>query len=237
MGIHMQSMQTVLDAGKSVIMSVDHGLTKLTRTNFLKNLEMTLSGLIPVPYVVLVVGDESNKRLPGGSESFGVVNTDLDCMRDKDIKIALETMVYALDQLSVHGNYMSEISQEMMPPSPSYIVVIEAIYVIHSNVRTVRKPDDNMTAVSWRSLRLLLANPDEFVSHMRGIKRGLADLFMVDLIDAYKYHKLCQLLHVKKGNLILCYTPWLSLWSIGQYLNEKRSIRMVFLISYCIRVL
>lgn len=190
MGIHMHSIQTVLDAGKSVIMSVDHGLTKLTRTNFLKNLEMTLRGLIPVPYVVLIVGDETNKRLPGGSESFGVVNTDLDCMRDKDIKIALETMVYALDQLTVHSDYMSAISEEIMPPSPSYIVVIEAIYVIHSNVRTVRKPDDNMTAVSWRSLRLLLANPEEFVSHMRGIKRGSADIFMVELIDAYKKHKL-----------------------------------------------
>jgi hypothetical protein len=82
--------------------------------------------------------------MPGGSESFGVNNIDLDCMRDKDIKIGIESMVYALDQLLLLQNQMIIISQEIMPPSFSYVVVIEAIYIIHSNIRTVRKPDENI---------------------------------------------------------------------------------------------
>lgn len=215
MGLHLQSLQTVLDAQKSVIMNVDHGLTKLTRTNFLKNLDMTLNALVPKPFVIMIVGDEDNKRMPGGSESFGVNNIDLDLMRDKDIKIGLESMVYSCEQLTHHFDQMIATADEIVPPSFSYVVMIEALYIIHSNVRTVRRPDDNITAVSWRSLRLLLAHPQELITHLRSIKRGVADLPMCELVSAYVNHKYWPPVtgEERKGDMVLhCLSVFVEQW-------------------------
>lgn len=51
MGLSLLPMQSILDAQKNILMSVDQGITKLSRNNFLKNFEMHLNALQPRPKV------------------------------------------------------------------------------------------------------------------------------------------------------------------------------------------
>ena len=55
MGLDLLAMQAVLDAELSMIVSVDHGLTNMTRRNFLKNFEMHVNALSPRPQVICLL--------------------------------------------------------------------------------------------------------------------------------------------------------------------------------------
>ena len=68
-------MQRILDSGRSIIMSVDHGITRIMRDGFIRSFEIALAALLPKPYVILAVGDESNKvELP----NFSLLNISLE---------------------------------------------------------------------------------------------------------------------------------------------------------------
>lgn len=54
-------MQSILDSNKSIIMTVDHGITRITRDGFVRSLEIVMSALLPKPFFILVVGDEMNR--------------------------------------------------------------------------------------------------------------------------------------------------------------------------------
>lgn len=60
-GIDYKSMQDILDSGRSILMSVDHGMTRLARDSFMHALDVVMSALLPKPFVVLAVGDETNR--------------------------------------------------------------------------------------------------------------------------------------------------------------------------------
>jgi len=62
MGINVQVMQDIIDSHKSIIVTVDHGNSRLTRENFVRNFELCLNSLIPKPCVVFVIGDDLNRR-------------------------------------------------------------------------------------------------------------------------------------------------------------------------------
>lgn len=86
MGLCLQDMQAALDAKKSIIMTLDHGLSRMTRMGFLKSFEVTVRALIPNPFVVMAIGDDWNRRGSGGSH-YGASKPDLQNMRDCDIKV------------------------------------------------------------------------------------------------------------------------------------------------------
>ena len=98
-GVDTAAMQSVLDAQRSVVMSVEPGLTRDTRSSFLKKLDVSVKSLFPFPSVVLVLASEDNRMGSEGNHTFGVHSYDLQAMADGDIKIALEGMAHAVHQI------------------------------------------------------------------------------------------------------------------------------------------
>ena len=90
MGLDMRAMQDILDSKKNIIVNVDHGLTRLTRENFIRNFELNTQSLIPKPTIVLVIGDDINKKMTGFEHLYGVHGTDLDGCRDQDLKVFMQ---------------------------------------------------------------------------------------------------------------------------------------------------
>lgn len=174
MGLDLRSMQSVLDANKSIILSVDHGLTKLTRNNFIYNLEMTIKALIPNPYIIIAMGDDSNKRMLTGGITCGVHAFDLSCMRDRNLKIALEYLAGLIDELHkpVHYKLMQTLGNEVLPPSKAFVMVLEAIFLLQSNEKAYRIPDRTMAAASWRTTQRILTEPNLFLRYLKTLKRG-----------------------------------------------------------------
>lgn len=191
MGLCLNSMQSILDAGKNIIIMVDYGMTKITRSTFIKNYNLICKSLVPQPYSIFVVGDDENKRMPEGSTIYGVSNSDLIQMRDSDIKISLETMAYAIHQL-LTPEIKRKIEQRttlVVPPTPSFILVLEAVYIIQANHSRFQMPDNNISGVSWRTTQGLLQDTHTLVSQLKAVKRGRADSRLCEILRNYVTHR------------------------------------------------
>lgn len=191
MGIDLAEMQFILDAGKSIMLSVDHGLTKVTRSNFIKNYNVATKCLVPQPYSVFVLGEDNNRKSVKGNPRFGVSAVDITRMRDADIKICLETMAWILDEFLTPDirKRMESRASLIVPPSPSFLVVLEALFIAQSTHTRFLQPDKNVAAVSWRATQSLLQDPYNLVNQLRSVKRGKADFKLCDILVNYVNHR------------------------------------------------
>ena len=158
MGINMNSMQEVFDAKKCIIMSVDHGLTATTREAFVKNFDFISRCLVPQPYSIFVHGEDGNMRHPTGDPRFGVCRRDMTLLRDRDIKLSLEKMAYIRQELITDDirRRMELRANMILPPSPAYIVVLEALYIAQADHTRFQQPDRNISAISFRATQAIL---------------------------------------------------------------------------------
>lgn len=190
MGFDFHGMQHILDTGKCILMTVDHGLTRLTRDSFMRNMEINLKALNPTPVVVMAVGDERNKR--GVNNLEGVEKEDLICMRDGEIKVNLETLgriIWEFGQEDMRKLLLVR-GAEMLPPSRNFVLVAEAFFIVLSGQDNLFKtPDVLLTGSSWKLTRLLLLRPDELVAKARVIRRGVATIQQRECITQYIKHK------------------------------------------------
>ncbi len=194
MGIDFHSMQTVLDAGKCVLMYVDHGLTRVTRDSFLQNLEINVKALVPSPVVALAIGDELNQRGGcGDGEWFhGVDKADLAILRDGGLKASLESMSWVAHQISKPEirALLQNRASELVPQSKSFVFVMEALFVVLSGEDSHKSPDEGFAAVTWRATRRLLIEPRNIASAMLKYRRGGATLHTVEVLRKYLAHAL-----------------------------------------------
>ncbi|CAM9224005.1 unnamed protein product, partial [Ectocarpus fasciculatus] len=191
MGLDLAQMQDVLDARKSILMSVDYGMTRIARNNFLKLFETVTQALIPKPYIVFVSGDENNKRLPEGDQQFGVSRTDMAAMADSDIKTCLERLSW-LSSLMLSDQMrtaMIDQAQGTSAPSTSFIAVMEAFFIIQADHDRFRQPDYHIASVSWRATQVLLRDPVSLVLKLRAVKRGRASAHMCNVLMQYLSHR------------------------------------------------
>lgn len=189
-GLDVKSMQAVLDSGHSIIMSVDHGLTRLTRLNFIKNFDMCIHALIPNPFVVLAMGDEANRRVASGDPYFGVYKSDLNIMKDCDIKSSLEGMgmvIYEMQREEVAHHFQMTGSQ-IKPSSLSLVLVLEAIFVLLSTTDDSVSPDTAQAAASWRVTHTILLEPLRFAKKLKEIRRGRSSLRKCECLNQYLLH-------------------------------------------------
>ena len=155
------------------MMMVDQGITRQSRTNFVKSFEVTLRALIPNPNVIMLVGDDKNSR--GGTDHYGASKYDLQRSRDREIKVALEGMAWVTRQIESKDvqRVMSLRSKLVEPPSPSFVHVGEAFFCIQSNIDSIRLPDPNFIAMSWRFVSRLMSNPQKIADSLRDLRGDL----------------------------------------------------------------
>lgn len=205
MGFDSVAMQTILDSQNSIIMSVDHGLTRMTRDSFLRNLEVTLAALVPKPFVILAVGDEQNKRGMTGTE-FGVDKQDINLMRDKDIKICLEWMAWVtqeVQRLDLRVVWQLR-AAEVIPSSKPFVLVLEALFLILSDEDIHKSPDEILYGHSWRVTRKLLIEPNELSAKMSAIRRGRSFLRQRESVAQYVKHSLWPPLYGSERSSDIC---------------------------------
>lgn len=191
LGLDLTLMQDVLDAKKSIMMTVDHGLTRIARINFLKIFEAVTQALIPKPYIVFVSGDENNRRMPQGDQQFGVSRTDMAGMADSIIKTCLERLAW-LRTVMLNDDMrvaMIEQSQSASAPSTSFIAVMEAFFIIQADHDKFRQPDYHIASVSWRATQVLLRDPFALVTKLSAVRRGRASAHMCNVLMQYVSHR------------------------------------------------
>jgi hypothetical protein len=193
MGIDIHAMQHVLDSQKCVIMEVDPGLTRLSRDTFLQALEITTDALIPKPFVAIAMGDEDNKR--GGSgpagSYHGVEKHDLlHTLKDGRIKGAMEGKAWVIQELQRPDIRLAiqERAAQLVPASPSFGFVAEALFVTLSANDVYKSPDVNLAAMSWRVTRSMLIEPRHIIEKMKQMRRGAATLRSVECLQCYLDH-------------------------------------------------
>eukprot|EP01041_Mallomonas_annulata_P004421 gene4421-8802_t len=191
MGLDLTLMQSILDAKKSIIMSVDHGLTKITRENFIKNFELNVKALIPNPVVIFAMGDEGNMRSFTGETYHGVSVHDLTSMRDRTIKESMEMLAGILNQMLKIDiwHLMENRASLLLAPSVAYIIVLEALFIIQADHDNFRLPDHHMAAVSWKATQYLLKDPAVLVSHLLNVPRGKATSRLCLALNEYLKHR------------------------------------------------
>ena len=184
MGLNLYQMQTVLDANKSIILTVDHGLTQTSRQKFISEYSRICRCLVPRPYSIFALGDDSNCREENGNVKYGVSPRDMHEMIDSSIKCSLEKMSFILRRfLSPDIMKRMEARANMIDkPSPQYIICLEALFIAHSDHTRFRMPEDNIAAISYRSTQLLLSDPNSLVTTLRQLKRGKADKKLCEIL-------------------------------------------------------
>jgi hypothetical protein len=185
MGLDILAMQSVLDAKKCIMMMVDQGQTRQSRSNFVKSFEVTLRALIPNPSVIMLVGDDKNSR--GGTDHYGTEKHDLARMRDRDIKVAMEGMAWVTRQIESKEvqRVMTLRSKLVEPPSGSFVHVGEAFFCVQSQIDSIRLPDPNFIAMSWRFVSRLMGNPQKIADSLRELKRGASSLKFCQCVKEY----------------------------------------------------
>ena len=186
MGLCLQDMQAALDAKKSIIMTLDHGLCRMTRMGFLKAFEVTVRALIPNPFVVMAVGEDWNRR-GSGALHYGAQKFDLQNMRDCDIKAAMESMSWVIHEFQKPemSSIMLRLSAEIVPPSQAFVTVMEGFFIMQSGSEDFSSPDKNMSALSWRFTQRMLAEPRKLAEHLREFKRGTSTTRLVQCLARY----------------------------------------------------
>lgn len=175
-GFNVESMQAVLDANKNIILHVDHGLTRLSRDTFLKNFEITMQALIPQPAIVLVIGNESNRR--GLEVHYGAGKRDVQLMKDGDIKSGLETVAWIVSEFRKHEirSLMQKTSRLVFPPSEVFAFVLQAFFMVVSSDDNENDeyslPDETLAGVAWRATRKILLESWHIIERIEAIKRG-----------------------------------------------------------------
>lgn len=191
MGLNSDKIQAVLDSNHCVILHTDHGLTEMTRKDFMKNFDFTLRSLIPVPFVVMAIGNEENISSAAGGE-YGVNKRDIVLSRDKDIKGSLETMSYILLELKKPDivNKMLVQSTDVVPSSPSMVLVLETVFVVLSEHDGFFSPDKgSMGGSTWRLTQKLLADPLGLVEKLKCKVRGSTSFRRCECVHQYMQHR------------------------------------------------
>lgn len=115
---------------------------------------------------------------------------DLNAMRDADIKIALQNIAWVPHEI-VKPDFresMMKIGYELMAPSPSFVIVMEALFILYSGHDNYTRPDKTLSSVSWRITRSLFNDPDALCNRLREIKRGQASFHLMNTIREYIAH-------------------------------------------------
>ena len=116
--------------------------------------------------------------------------TDFNAMRDADIKQALQNLSWvAHEVVSLRVcTEMMRMGYELMAPTPSFVVTMEAMFILYSGHDNYTKPDKTLSSVSWRVTRGLFNDPEGLASRIRGIKRGDASFHLLLCIREYISH-------------------------------------------------
>jgi len=191
MGLCVKEMQAVLDAKKSIIIMLDHGLSRMTRIGFLKSFEVTVRALIPNPFVVMAVGNDSNRRSSTGASHYGASKHDLQGMRDCDIKVGMEGMNWVLSSFLTNevSAQMIRLAAEPVPPSQAFVTVVEGFFIMQSQAEAFVTPEAHMSAMSWRFTQRMLADPRMLVDKLRAVPRGSSSPKLVQCLAKYMENK------------------------------------------------
>ena len=159
-GIDVAAFQAALDAGSSVVVDVDIGISASARSTFLNAIAVAKKALIPNPMCMVVTGDLENRKGNGSEVHLGVAEADLRVMRDGDLKRRLQTASHCERILrgSSLVDDMVDLSLTEGPPSHTHVLVLEACIVLLSPRNRFRHPDKNVASVSWQASRRLLAD-------------------------------------------------------------------------------
>ena len=218
MGIDVKQMQDIIDSHKNILMTVDHGHTRLTRESFVQNFDLCLNSLIPKPCVVILMGNDSNRKSLN-EHFYGCHMIDLNCMRDKELKMAMQNMQYIMHAICTPEVRveMQRVGNELVAPSPSFIIVMEALFILFSNHDQYTRPDKTLSSVSWRVTRSLFHNPEGLAQGLRALVRGSASHHMIECLKEFTKHHSWPPVHCKERrvNLILeLFAQYVEMWVV-----------------------
>jgi len=159
-GVDVAAFQAALDAGSSIVVDVDIGISMSARSTFLNAIAVAKKALIPNPMCIIVTGDLENRKGNGSEVHLGAAEADLRVMKDGDLKRRLQIASHCESILCGKElvDDMVDLSLTEGPPSATHVLILEACVVILSPKARFRHPDKNVAGVSWQSSRRTLAD-------------------------------------------------------------------------------
>ncbi|GMI41685.1 hypothetical protein TeGR_g13922 [Tetraparma gracilis] len=159
-GVDVRAFQAALDAGSSIIVDVDSGISASTRSTYLHAIAVAKKALVPNPMCIMVLGDNDNRKGNGSEVHLGAAEADLRVMKDGNLKRRLQMASHCLRILKgdTLDNDMIDLSLTEGPPSRAHVIIMEACIVLLSPKNRFRHPDKNVASVSWQASRRLLAD-------------------------------------------------------------------------------
>lgn len=107
--------------------------------------------------------------------------------QDGDIKVCLEGMAWAIDEISKpdFAVGLQRHCAQILAPSPSFLIVAEALFVLQSGNDKFFSPEKTLTPFSWRAMQRFLASPTTLVSNLRTISRGTSTPELCEVLRHY----------------------------------------------------
>jgi hypothetical protein len=201
-GMNVEAIQKVFDCQKCVIVNVDHGLTRATRDSFLNALDLTLQALVPTPLIALAIGSDKNMHNSLHGSEYGVDKDDLLILRDGRLKVCMELQAKLIRELQT--DEMKRLSlahaHEVVPSSQSLALVMEACFLFVSEEKNYNLPNLSRRPLTWPLTRKILLEPKVIPQKMSSLRRGQADVELLNALNQYFAHPQWPSSHSEERN-------------------------------------
>ncbi|CAM9112072.1 unnamed protein product, partial [Choristocarpus tenellus] len=191
-GLHLNNIQKALSARYCVVCNVDVGIGQGSRRSFLQHAIVTREALIPVPNLILVKGENTNRLGEPHELHLGCDETDLNVMRDGQMKRCLQSAAQAVMDFQQPDlvDMMEKLGQLEKPPSPACHIIMEATIILLTSHKTLNiTPFSALSGVSWMEARQLLQHTQHFQAAILAVDIYSIPPLNLSSLQAYITHK------------------------------------------------
>ena len=121
-------------------MNFNPELSQFNQDFHLQSFDLSLNSLIPKPCVIIVMGDDNNRK-SSDSPLYGCHVADFNAMRDSQLKMSMQNLSWIIHEILQPTSRleMARIGNELIAPSPSFVIVMEAMFIISSGQEVYSK--------------------------------------------------------------------------------------------------
>ncbi|KDO33290.1 hypothetical protein SPRG_02099 [Saprolegnia parasitica CBS 223.65] len=169
--IQLATMQPAFDAGYSVLLDADIGLSIGQQRTFLGQFAIVLRALRPTPLSILLKGSLSNRAGLGHTPgTYGISEQDAAAMVDGDAKHQIQLAADGLYALTSGRLDHEMVAVSLMDRPPVAIVlVMEATLILLTPSQRFVSPANTTSTVTWRLSRRLLSAPATFTAMLEAL--------------------------------------------------------------------
>ncbi|EQC31271.1 hypothetical protein SDRG_10876 [Saprolegnia diclina VS20] len=169
--IALATMQPAFDAGYSVLLDADIGLSIGQQRIFLGQFAIVSRALRPTPLSILLQGSLANRAGLGyAAGTYGVSELDASVMVDGDAKHEIQLAADGLHTLTSGRLDKEMVTMSTMDcPPVALVLVMEATLILLTPSQRFVSPANTTSTVTWRLSRRLLSAPAVFTAMLQAL--------------------------------------------------------------------